>query len=322
MAQGGYVSPQHGTRSRGFSQSSGSSSFHLTPARLQIDPTVLDQLRQKTCPVCTHECVDLSVSCEVCGQWFHAGCVKMSQSTYKAISNKPQIGWFCCKCVERKGTRKSPSKQSEDQQSHMMQMMMNRMAETIDRFDRLEEKVVTKQNLMDFEKKVEDMVDAKIEDSLQERLEKEKRRLNLVFVNVKESVGEKEEKAKKDIECVREMMTKMLPESDLKEIKVRNPVRLGMANAGTKPRLLRIEVDSEESKWKIIKNASRLNTGKDWSDPTRQYINLDYTAKEREMNKVLRAQLKEKKENGEKDWRIRNGKLVKVTDGAVGDKKE
>ena len=32
--------------------------------------------------------------------------------------------------------------------------------------------------------------------------------------------------------------------------------------------------------------------------------------------------MKEKKENGENDWRIRNFRLVKVTDGGVGDKKE
>ena len=192
--------------------------------------------------------------------------------------------------------------------------MMDRMSVTLDRFDRLEANVVTKQNLLDFEKKMEDMVDAKIEESMQEKLEKERRKLNLIFVNVKESVGEKEEKVKKEIETVQELLTKILPESDLTDITVKNPVRLGGANLGNKPRLLRMEVDSEESKWKILRNAARLNTGKDWSDPSRQYINLDYTAKERELNKVLRAELKQKKDDGETGWRIRNFKVVKVTE--------
>ena len=92
---------------------------------------------------------------------------------------------------------------------------------------------------------------------------------------------------------------------------IKNPVRLGVENAGNRPRLLRIEVQTEEMKYKILKNASKLNEGKDWSDPTRRYVNMDYTAKERQINKELREQLKALKvSEPHKRHMIKGGKIV------------
>ena len=64
-------------------------------------------------------------------------------------------------------------------------------------------------------------------------------------------------------------------------------------------------------KYKILKNASKLNEGKDWSDPTRRYVNMDYTAKERQINKELREQLKALKvSEPHKRHMIKGGKIV------------
>ena len=156
------------------------------------------------------------------------------------------------------------------------------------------------------------MVDSKLDDALQERIEKDKRKLNLLFVNVQESVGEREEKIEKDKKKVQDMMKEIMSEEEAKKVIVRNPVRLGATNAGSKPRMLRIEVQSEEIKWNIIRNASKLNTDKDWSDPNRRYINPDYTLKEREANRKVREELKERVRNGERNLKIRGGKVVKI----------
>ena len=106
------------------------------------------------------------------------------------------------------------------------------------------------------------------------------------------------------------ILKEILPEDEANQIKVSNPVRLGATNAGTKPRMLRIEVESEEVKWKIIKNAYKLNEGLDWSDPNKRYINLDYTRKERERNQKLREELKRRRMAGEKNIRIKGDQIV------------
>ena len=280
----------------------------LAPANLLLNPSTLEKLRRITCPCCENECQDLSVCCEVCQQWFHAGCVKMSNTTYRAISGKENIKWFCTKCLDKKRPL-APSQASDDLRTQQWTMMMDRMTQVMDRMDRMENNLVTKDNLKDFEKQVESMVDSKIETAIEERIERDRRKLNLLFVNVQESTGDKEEKMEGDMKKVKEMIQKIVPE-EAQRIKVMNPTRLGAVNAGSRPRLLKIQVESEEIKWNLIKNAYKLNTGKDWSDPTKQYINLDLTPKEREQNRLLREELRRRKAAGEKNIKIKGNQIV------------
>ena len=282
----------------------------LHPAKLLLDQNIMRRLSLSMCPICGNDCVEAGIDCHVCHQRFHLGCVKMSVTTYKAIQKQPQLKWFCTACTDV-SVRGKPTGPGVDQQNAVMMEMMDRMTKMMDRIDRMEEKIVTRDTLKDFEKYVEDMVDSKIEDKMEERLEKEKRKLNLIFVNVKESVGKREERLQSDIEKVRSIVGEILPEDEAKEIRIKNPVRLGGENAGNRPRLLRIEVQTEEMKYKILKNASKLNEGKDWSDPTRRYVNMDYTAKERQINKELREQLKALKvSEPHKRHMIKGGKIV------------
>ena len=92
------------------------------------------------------------------------------------------------------------------------------------------------------------------------------------------------------------------------------PVRLGKLTIGrnARPRLLKLEVRTEESKRKIMKNVYNLNkTVANAKD--RIYINNDSTPKEREQMKQLKQELMMKKDAGENDWVInyRDMKLVK-----------
>ena len=188
--------------------------------------------------------------------------------------------------------------------------MMERMSQLMDRMDVMERNIVTKDSLKEFEKKVDNMIDSKIDTAMEERLEREKRKLHLVFVNVQESTGDKEEIMERDLKKVKDMIKICVPK-EAEKIKVENPTRLGALNAGHRPRLLRVKVESEEIKWKILKNASKLNEGMDWSEASRmQYINLDYTAKEREQNKILREELKRRRQAGERNIKIKGNKIV------------
>ena len=103
----------------------------------------------------------------------------------------------------------------------------------------------------------------------------------------------------------------MVPELDC-ENDLTNPIRLGPKNIGNKPRLMKITVKTEETKKKILSNVSRLNNSK--TDPRKRiYINQDYTNKEREQYKTLRAELKDRTDKGEKNLIIRNMRIVTKT---------
>ena len=87
--------------------------------------------------------------------------------------------------------------------------------------------------------------------------------------------------------------------------------RLGEANIGNRPRFFKVKVKSMEIKKKIMKNSSILNEGTDVTDPRKKmYINMDYTKKEREVNKALREELRNKPEEERVKYQIRFGKHV------------
>ena len=96
-----------------------------------------------------------------------------------------------------------------------------------------------------------------------------------------------------------EEANRLIEEITEEKINISDPVRLGRVNIGTRPRLLRITVESEESKFKILRNAAKLNRQK---DPSRRvYINTDYSVRERETHKKLRHELKERQAKGEQN---------------------
>ena len=80
---------------------------------------------------------------------------------------------------------------------------------------------------------------------------------------------------------------------------------------GSRPRLIKIKVKSTAIKRKILKNSSKLNEGSDVTDPKKKlYINADYTKKERETHKALRAELNNMPAEDRQKYVIRNSRLV------------
>ena len=114
-----------------------------------------------------------------------------------------------------------------------------------------------------------------------------------------------EEKKQDDIERLKDLIKEKNP--DLVNEEMLEPTRLG--KIGEKPRLLRIKVKSTDTKLEFVK--LRLNA-EDTPPEERVYINPDYTPAEREKNKAMRKELKERIARGERDIGIRNGKIVAV----------
>ena len=96
---------------------------------------------------------------------------------------------------------------------------------------------------------------------------------------------------------------------------VGNPVRLGKKQPNSKyPRPLRVTVDSEQLKWKVLKASKNLKESRK-EEYKVIFIKRDMTRMERAAEEELRKQLVEKRKQAEEKgeqctWLIRKGKLI------------
>ena len=142
---------------------------------------------------------------------------------------------------------------------------------------------------------------------LNEEKEKSKRKLNLILHNIPESDTTVVETRKQHntgtaMAIINQHLS--IPAS------ISNVVRLGKRTEDRdKPRLLRITVDSDKTKAKILLNCTKIRNIKEPEYLQQVYITPDLTFKEREENKLLRSKLAEIN-NGQKKYRIKNGEIV------------
>jgi hypothetical protein len=159
------------------------------------------------------------------------------------------------------------------------------------------------------EQKIEEVVDKKLAEVMEEQKEVEKRKLNLIIWNMKESTKvEVAEKKEDDLLAAKSLLEKLVP---LEDDDVVDPVRLGKVSVGKRPRMLRVTLKREEKKREILRKAPELNRNVP-EERKRIYINPDHTQKQREQHKALREEKKRRTQAGEENLAIRNGKVVTI----------
>ena len=207
------------------------------------------------------------------------------------------VWWVCADCRKNDGdVRESGRSRLEAKVDKMMNMLMSVMT----RMDKLEERKpeLTERNL-------DERIETKVNEALEEMQEREKRRMNVVFVNVPESEADTpEERKKEDLEKIATIVRTV---SDVTKDDMTDPTRLGAKVIGKdkRPRMLRVTVRNEETKKKLLTNARKIEgKGRD-----RVYINQDRTPKEREIFRKLREELMEKRKENP-DLIIRDNKIV------------
>ena len=258
------------------------------------------------CPQCNnaveeeHDCI----CCCSCKNWVHLECTALTPRDFQYISDeksaKAGIEWMCESCQKGEGEQKGDMEAKLDR--------LIRLFESVDtRLCRLESGCSGEA----LEKKVETIVNQKVTELWDEKVEKEKRELNLIITNLQESDKlDRAEKQKDDKVAVKNIISKICPE--LEEVELdEDPIRLGRVNIGTKPRLVRIKLKSVDAKKNILSNAYKINTGVREQEK-RIYFNPDLTPTERLKNKETRQELKRRIQDGETDIGIRNGRIVKV----------
>ena len=151
-----------------------------------------------------------------------------------------------------------------------------------------------------------------VSENLSELRDRESRKENLVLFNIPESTSDDTDSRKLyDIAQTTELL-----ESELNvQTEVANPVRLGKKQQNSRfPRPLRVTVESEQMKWKVLKAAKNLKESRK-EEYKAVFIKRDMTrmerAQEEDLRKQLAAKRKEAEEKGEQcTWIIRRGKLV------------
>ena len=143
--------------------------------------------------------------------------------------------------------------------------------------------------------------------AIDEYMDREKRKCNLIVYNLPEPPTDMEttECVKKDKEFFKEIVGSIL-DKDLSNLQITKVLRLGKSPSA-KPRPLLVSIQDELWKREILRFAYKLSKISKWSSI---YVSPDYTRKEREANKVLRNELRRRKENGEENLSIRNGKII------------
>ena len=273
------------------------------------------------CPVCNNsvKISEKGVNCNDCKQWWHAQCCDIDDAQYEWLTGNNNTGYdikFSCKnCREKEDEREETDTVSNAMLYKQMQEMMKTMNRVASNYDELKAK---NESLHERVKKLEkssgansepqgnlkEFVVEKVNEAMIEAREKEYRKLNLIMVNLPENPGD--DSVKNDTDAVTAKIKGILPDED---VHVSELVRIGKANIGTAPRMVKFKVESVQLKKKILSNSQKLNEGSEVRDPKKKlYINPDYTREERALHKKLREDLRNHPDR--ENMRIRGNKIV------------
>ena len=182
---------------------------------------------------------------------------------------------------------------------------LNKICEQITKLeDKMDEKI--NQKFKSSEKEILQNVNNEID----ERMERFKRRNNLIIYGLEENGKKDREEAQKIDE---DKVKKILLELEITVARL-NIARLGRdAKTDGKPRPVKVELENEAEKYKILKKASNIRST-NVEEFKKIVISGDMTLKQRELDKNLREELKERRMNGERNLKIRNGKVVEIAE--------
>lgn len=153
-----------------------------------------------------------------------------------------------------------------------------------------------------------------IERDIKELCDRDRRKANIIVFNIEESLDEDWQQRKlDDARKIQEVLSKINVATN-----IHNPVRMGPKKDGSRwPRPLKVTVDDERTKWKILKEAKNL---RELGKENQPYIKKDMTVMEREQEAQLRKELQEKRQleatdGGQTKWTIWKGRVTKMEAG-------
>lgn len=158
---------------------------------------------------------------------------------------------------------------------------------------------------------VEKVLESKHSYDEEEKAERERRKTSVIIHGVQESTcDEPRDREDEDLG----VLAAMLHELECDEVKVTKVIRLGKrmtdTNSEVKPRPIKMVVESEEQKVKILRSAKNLRLLQEggWKDV---FIHQDLTLRERAERKKLLSEMKTRRDNGETGLILVGNRIVK-----------
>lgn len=281
------------------------------------------------CGYCNKKCTTRgktseAIQCDFCCVWVHAHCEEVSRDQYKNLnqlfSDIPNIAYYCKlnHCYSRQKQLNSTLLKSSSSVSatscdeNVINTLLNQHQKLSSSCEQLTCKIndlcsqnSTLQNQFNNLTKNFDKGPSLTNASsflavnvIDEYADRDRRKCNLIVFNTPESI---DTGGGTDTENFVTLCKSAL-NYDVKPTKV---LRLG--KKGVKPRPLLVALESEEIKKHILMHARHLRTSEQYKGI---FISSDMTKSEREQHKVLRAELQQRKSQGETNLVIRNGQII------------
>ena len=288
------------------------------------------------CETCKHKVKEnqYGVICDGCEKWFHGACQNVSTEEYKYLTLVDVIMWFCSGCKNKYKEMKEENKTLKEENKnlkHENEVLKKRLTkleakvenierESVDGMKRLWDEVegrvkhfMTKlhEELREDKQQIISEVREQVMQEVVEREEHQRRQKNLVIYGVCESVEDTgRQRENEDIEFCKRLFDEEL---NIKYVQIEGIVRLGKKNPGednqrSKPRPMLVKLNGTREKFDILKRGSQLKQSRN-TQVQRIVIAPDLTRLERERDKKLREELKEKQQKGERGWFIKKGRL-------------
>ena len=270
-----------------------------------IPTPVLKLPKNKKCGKCKKVVNDKGLVCEYCVCWYHAGCEGISDENYDAIqSSGGQTHWFCKPCNSK-----------AIEVLLLVQNMKTEHEKLRSDVAELKTKVDDIQNVKgDFGVKVREVV----KEEVSEISEINQRSSNIVVKWVEElDDGKENEYRKKNRDKLG--IQNISTEKELGEHIINNVLQLNNVNVVSAERIgnfkeedgfkrhLRVSLENKRSRNYILRNAKKLKDHADWKDV---YISPDLTKKQQESERNLRDELIRRRQSGEQNIMIKNGKII------------
>ena len=267
------------------------------------------------CKICDRKVEDnqKGIKCDICEQWCHIKCVDVDEKAYKFLC-KEELQWVCKVCIKiRKEDKEVYSlisdmmkmakmeREKNDTERAQLFEMMKRMSDQITGLDKkVENKINERLN------GVEKDILIKVNEEVEQKLEQFKRRKNIIIYALPEYEGRDEnERDRIETDNLKQIFREINVDIDTFKI-----IRLGKQFTRNKIRPVKVELKEESEKYKILKKPANIRNT-EAEKFKRVIITTDMTLKQRELEKILREELKVRREAGERNIKIKGCKIVK-----------
>lgn len=254
-------------------------------------------INNKVCAQCedTFKKNQKSMNCNICKYWFCLQCSHVSPKLYELLKTEstPNLPFNCDGCV-----RVLPK-------LNELGLHLEKQRQKLEEYD---------VRFRDLEASMEAKIEKRVEIALESFRDREERKCNIIVHNIPEPDSESANKKLDDESALHDIFCAVQCE----DVGLGSFIRLGKPME-TKPRLVKLTLDSVTSKHKLLGNSKLLRrkngdgyAAHKWSNI---YITPDLTKAERDINSELRKEL------GRRKTATSNDDLV-IFRGKIVDKKE